>query len=356
MAGIPIADNFNIQMQKPLDGRVAYSTLSSMKSQVDTSIYDGCLAYCSEDDKYYKFLSTNTVDPDTGKWREFSSGGGGGTTYTAGDGIDITDDTISIDPMPAEDMDEIIDALPSGGQVVLIKDAFNKGDLYSTDERLIGQWTDGKPLYQKSINCGTMPNETTKKVAHGISNLGKVVSIEGTAQRTSGYTSFIPKVSDTVPSGGISNQIGLYVSSTDIEFDGRYGDHSTYGDCYITLKYTKTTDSPIAIGSDTEYSTTEKIVGTWVGGEPVYQKTISKTINSTAGSWTDFETMANVNVLEFVGYSTDGSQNYPIPYSSGSAYLTFRHESGKIQYITSDSSWINNNTVNLTIRYTKTTT
>ena len=37
-------------------------------------------------------------------------------------------------------------------------------DYYSTDEKVIGRWTDGKPLYQKTISCGTLPNNTTKTV------------------------------------------------------------------------------------------------------------------------------------------------------------------------------------------------
>lgn len=74
---INIADNMGYNGKKPLDGRTEYATLSAMKSVVDANINEGCLAYNKEDGKYYKFLSTNTVDATTGKWREFSTGGGG---------------------------------------------------------------------------------------------------------------------------------------------------------------------------------------------------------------------------------------------------------------------------------------
>ena len=40
---------------------------------------------------------------------------------------------------------------------------------------------------------------------------------------------------------------------------------------YITVYYTKTTDSAISIGSDTDYSTEEKIIGTWIDGKPIYR-------------------------------------------------------------------------------------
>lgn len=78
--GIAVADNFNLQSKKPLDNRNQFATLALMKAVTDANIYEGCEAYCVETDKYYKFLSSNTVDASTGKWRERESGGSGGTT------------------------------------------------------------------------------------------------------------------------------------------------------------------------------------------------------------------------------------------------------------------------------------
>lgn len=82
--GIQVGDNFDHKSKKPLDARTSYTTLALMKAVVDANINEGCLAYCAETDKYYKFLSTNTVDESTGKWREFSSGGGGGSSTLSG--------------------------------------------------------------------------------------------------------------------------------------------------------------------------------------------------------------------------------------------------------------------------------
>ena len=103
------------------------------------------------------------------------------------------------------------------------------------------------------------------------------------------------------------------------------------------------------------YSADEKMIGQWVDGKPLYQKNITKIISSTAGAWTNLESMSGINVVSYKGYGTDGSQTYPLPYSSGTAYVSFRYESNTIQYITSDSNWLNNNTIYLTIQYTKTT-
>ena len=73
---LTLGDNFSYQGAKPLDARLVYSTVASMKAVADSTMYDGCLAYCTATDKTYQWKSTNAVDETTGKWREFTSGGG----------------------------------------------------------------------------------------------------------------------------------------------------------------------------------------------------------------------------------------------------------------------------------------
>ena len=77
-----IGDNFDYKGAKPLDNRIKYDTVSAMAGTADTTLYDGCIAYCVEDDKTYQWKSTNTSDPTLGKWREFVSGGDMSNYYT----------------------------------------------------------------------------------------------------------------------------------------------------------------------------------------------------------------------------------------------------------------------------------
>lgn len=76
---INIGDNLSYLGAKPLDGRLKYDTVSAMAGMADNVLYEGCMAYCVGTGKTYQWKSTNTVDPTTGKWREFESGGGGST-------------------------------------------------------------------------------------------------------------------------------------------------------------------------------------------------------------------------------------------------------------------------------------
>ena len=75
---ISVADNFSYQGTKPLDARVSFDTVAAMAAASDATLYDGCFAYVKATQKYYSYDSTNTADPTTGKWREYSSGGGEG--------------------------------------------------------------------------------------------------------------------------------------------------------------------------------------------------------------------------------------------------------------------------------------
>lgn len=147
-----LGDNFDYKASKPLDGRLKYDTLANMKAVADATMYDGCLAYCVATDKTYQWKSTNTVDTDTGKWREFSSGGGG-ATYTAGNGINISQqNVISLDTPQSGDMSQIVNPLPtpvSGTQTVYKTATLTIGDttvtfsdLPTTGDYIIDFFTD----------------------------------------------------------------------------------------------------------------------------------------------------------------------------------------------------------------------
>lgn len=83
---INIGDNISYQGAKPLDNRQQYSTVSEMASVAESTLPDGIMAYCVENEKTYQWKSTNTVDPTLGKWREFETGGSGSS-----DTVPVTD-------------------------------------------------------------------------------------------------------------------------------------------------------------------------------------------------------------------------------------------------------------------------
>ncbi len=105
---------------------------------------------------------------------------------------------------------------------------------YSTLESSTGNyWIDGKLIYRKTINIGNLPNNASKKVAHGITGLTYVIGWEGNAYLSSGaYWYPFPYTS---PSG--SNQFSCYVTPTDVVVQTSSDRSATIA--YITLFYTK---------------------------------------------------------------------------------------------------------------------
>lgn len=106
---------------------------------------------------------------------------------------------------------------------------------YSTSEVATGgTWVDGKPIYKKTINFGALPNAANKAVAHGISNLNRVIRMEAIADYGTGNTKFpIPFSS----SAGLGSSVSLVIESSTIEI--RTGIDRSGATAYVTIYYTK---------------------------------------------------------------------------------------------------------------------
>lgn len=106
---------------------------------------------------------------------------------------------------------------------------------YSSSAQATGQtWLDGKPVYQITIDCGALPNSTSKSVPHGIT-LDTLISMSGTAQ-TEASDSFIllPYVGAYTES---SFNVQLSLNTTSIIISTT-PDMSNYTKSYVTITYT----------------------------------------------------------------------------------------------------------------------
>lgn len=102
---------------------------------------------------------------------------------------------------------------------------------YSTSEvDTGGTWIDGSPIYKKTIDTGTLPNNTMKIVQHGVGvSLKRAIKIEGYAYSPNlGINMSIP-----------DNEIKVQVAGVDIEIYTS-ADLSMFTESYVTLYYTKT--------------------------------------------------------------------------------------------------------------------
>ena len=113
---------------------------------------------------------------------------------------------------------------------------YKLGDLskekYSTDEIVIGEWIDGKPIYRKTWTGTGNPNSFN----HNIDSLGDVIKIDGC---------FLNGSSQWMNFSGADSESGLYscramVTATQIVFSLRYLSMTKYT---LSVEYTKTTDA-----------------------------------------------------------------------------------------------------------------
>lgn len=108
---------------------------------------------------------------------------------------------------------------------------------YRTTERYLG-----KPVYVKLIDCGNLPDGTTKEVAHGITNLDFIVGAQAIASNSSsgfnGHT-YLPDIYN----GSLTDRWTDYLAGIDTKNIRIFCGGGLAG-ClvYVTFKYTKTTD------------------------------------------------------------------------------------------------------------------
>jgi len=332
---ISVADNFSYKGAKPLDARIKYNSVADMKAVSESDLYDGCLAYVTATKKNYQYDSTNSVDPTTGKWRELQTGGGGGegghiieddgTEMTQRDTLDFVDFDLEDDDtnektvvqsheLTQEEFAEIFSSgLPGAITGFDLSNTSCESNIHSTDERVIGQWIDGKPLYQKTVDTGALPNNTTKSVATSIANINNVIDISGFAKSSNG-TRCIPIL---YAMGGSSASVCL-ADVRDISSSGATirlnasANLSDFTTSYVTIRYTKIADSAVSSG--------EKIVGQWIDGKPIFEKVIefgalpnktSKEVNHNISN------LSKVIYMQGYCYNPTNGNFYPITLGQG---------------------------------------
>lgn len=119
------------------------------------------------------------------------------------------------------EVDYIGTTVPSGWQQV---------DDYSTDEINTGKlWIDGKPIYRKVVDFGTLPNATSKNFTHNIS-VDTVIKCYGVVYRASPYARW------TIP----TDNIYVYCNLENIIIQTTI--NRTDCTAKVILEYTKTTD------------------------------------------------------------------------------------------------------------------
>lgn len=214
--------------------------------------------------------------------------------------------------------------------------------LYSEEEREVGVWTDGKPLYQKTVTISSVSYDSSwHEVDHNISDIDTIGSVEGVVIDGNG-DAYYP-ANTYRPAYTIGILIGA--TKTKIEYINNW--LNSANKLIVTLQYTKTTDQP---GSGKylpegqyahHYSTSEKVVGTWVDGSTIYERTWDLGSDVVIGTnWTGIQSIITntwTGIMDAKGmWIHPNAHYYPFVAAYNAGYLELKSLAGNstIRYIT----------------------
>lgn len=107
---------------------------------------------------------------------------------------------------------------------------------------------------------------------------------------------------------------------------------------------------------NTNYSTNEKVIGTWIDGKPIYQKVVSVTLPATNKTWTVVKSgaISNLdNLISLRGCFKQGTEFFVVPMGEGQYFVAFKVSSNG-DILCNREGW-SAVTCYLTLEYTKST-
>lgn len=121
----------------------------------------------------------------------------------------------------------------SHSTTIRIFDLLNNKHNYSTEEKVVGKWIDGKPIYEKVIIIDNPPSKIDALYEHGISNFNHLINMNVVYITNGGieYSEPIFINSNSARSCAIDST-KLYITTIG----------GNYIQLYVTIQYTKTTD------------------------------------------------------------------------------------------------------------------
>ena len=131
----------------------------------------------------------------------------------------------------------------SHSTTIRIFNLLNNKHTYSTEEKVVGKWIDGKPIYEKTIEF-LFPGYGYNQVIYEFTDLDKCISLNGFCQ-TNTYTYLNISCFAGYLEGGESNYENVSLLVVDKKLclsASRSFDKHSGKSCYCTIQYTKTTD------------------------------------------------------------------------------------------------------------------
>ena len=240
-------------------------------------------------------------------------------------------------------------------------------DNYSENEIIIGQWIDGKPIYQLTItglNFGEIKATTALKYTNNLFvDIDRIISSH--VNRKNLDATYISLGVNVFCSHKLTENF-IYIYS---------GVPFSKG-TELTLQYTKVSDAPNSFNPSMikankidyqvdnlnvgfqDYSESEIIVGRWVDGKPLYRKSYKITTPSASNSSTVlFTYSSDIEIQDIDGCILAPDENIKVNYYySTNNYVACwsNHKNKQIKMRINNSAYTSKPAI-ITILYTKTT-
>lgn len=248
--------------------------------------------------------------------------------------------------------DEVFWIDPTEGMPVLPDDGrqiIGGGELefYTADERVVGYWTNGKPLYRKQVTFkmpkvitdGVFPENVGTRVTDDTVDFCMMEKASFTILNTTNmqyqplpYFNNAGRVAKAFIQiqQGVDNKAWI-ISTTN-------GTAFSEGDCIAIVYYTKVKDT--AVTNVNNYSTDEiRTNKTWIDGKPVYRKVVQTTTPNVKNSMVEIFNYSNLNVdtmiiVDGYIYDTEKGQTSRVPIN--------QYETGIMEIVTVANSLLKN--------------
>ena len=283
--------------------------------------------------------------------------------YSKDDSTDNITEVNVIREMTQQEFDQLSSDEKQGLiNVVDATDGFNNAFqpvIYSEEEREIGVWKDGKPLYKITL-VNTADVSTSNSAWSSVSWLNEPSNVD----------KFINAEIHSVHEPNVSANFRFSLVNNHIVVASKESTIFLSTDT-VTILYTKTTDQP-GSGKWTSngvpaihYSEDEHIVGTWMDGATLYEKTLHVQPTGNVNDYTTFASISDINVVlstqffakrytnGFTYYYTGNGTSSPEAASLTQYKLGIRISNGNVQYYVSGYG-TEITDIYVTIRYTKT--
>ena len=261
------------------------------------------------------------------------------------------------------------DVLPVGTEIDIAEsttvpagwEQINKDqEIYKSQERRIGYWTNGKPLYLQIFRYDNTININNTGYID-ISSIGfdNIISLEGTAVYDGDASRVCPFNTE---------QMKLQIFNSVINIENK--SYLSLSNIIVLLKYTKTVDTAITVNelkrikkvsqiaptsAGETYDGQERVIGTWFG-KPLYRK-----VFTTDNAIIDTSSLNVEHYVKIYGFCTraDGEE-MPIPkaYPEAAWNVCINQTTSTVIGITVGSGYTGNIAVTgytVIIEYTKTT-